>query len=258
MYQVMIVEDESSALEQLSDYVEEAGLNFHVVAKANGGEEALFYLEITQPDLIITDVKMPGKDGLTMLSEIKEIGWNGLAAIISGYDDFYYAQQALRLNVFDYLLKPVFPDDIFNLLQHTRELLNEKRKAAHQEDYIDLENGSEQANYNFDKLPSYLIKAKEFIQEHYAEPLTLPQVANAVSVTAAYLSSSFSKYCGVNFVEYLTCYRMNVAKRLLRNFDLQIQEVAWKVGYADVSYFNRVFRRKTGQTPRSYRNCLKV
>jgi predicted ATPase/AraC-like DNA-binding protein/tRNA A-37 threonylcarbamoyl transferase component Bud32 len=106
---------------------------------------------------------------------------------------------------------------------------------------------------NDERFPSYIGMAKAYIKEHYTEPLTLPQVAGIVSVTPAYLSRCFVKYCGQNFWEYVTHVRIAKAKELLISTNLQVQEVAEKVGYMDTSYFARIFRRVTGVTPRNYR-----
>ncbi|MGQ9779955.1 MAG: helix-turn-helix domain-containing protein [Bacillota bacterium] len=68
------------------------------------------------------------------------------------------------------------------------------------------------------------------------------------------LSSRFTKYCGCTFLEYVTRYRIMKAKELLRRTNLSIKEIAAQVGYTDLAYFGRVFRRETGQTPSKYRN----
>ncbi|NMB45184.1 MAG: helix-turn-helix domain-containing protein [Firmicutes bacterium] len=257
MYQIMIVDDEPEVLDTLENYIQEANLGFHVVAKALGGEEALFFLDIINPEVIITDIKMPVLDGLHMLSRMQNMGWNGYAVLISGYDEFEYAQQAIRLNVYDYLLKPIFPDDIVNVLKGIREHYRQK------EAQIDLMRMALEANIYDNRfpekenlLPDYIIKAKTYIEEHYDGPLTLVEVAEYVAVSPGHLSSQFAKYCKKTFVEYLTSVRLRRAKELLVQSSLQIQRIAQRVGYNDVSYFNRVFRRETGQSPGSFRKIF--
>lgn len=258
MYQVMVVDDELEVLDTLESYIDDANLGFHVVAKALGGEEALFFLDIIIPDVIITDIKMPVLDGLQMLRQMQSLGWNGYAVLISGYDEFEYAQQAIRLNVYDYLLKPIFPDAIVKVLKGIRE--DHQRKEVQ----MDLMQVALEANIHDDGflgeenlLPDYIIKAKAYIEEQYDGPLTLVEVAEYVAVSPGHLSSQFGKYCNRTFVEYLTCVRLRKAKELLVQTSLQIQRIAELVGYNDVSYFNRVFRRETGQSPGSYRNTFR-
>ncbi|TCL74290.1 two-component system response regulator YesN [Hydrogenispora ethanolica] len=256
MYQVMIVDDEPSALDELALYINRVGPEFHVTAKAQGAEDALFSLEMTSPDLVITDIRMPVTDGLTLLQQIRETGWEGFAAIVTGYEDFSYAQQAMRLGVFEYILKPVFSDDIQALLQRTKQLLdNEQMKKDKLRDEIQAELYHQSLEGNGDcHIPSYLGQAKAFIKEHFAEPLSLSKIAKQVAVNPAYLSYSFTKYCGQNFLEYLTQYRIAKAKELLIQTSFQIQEVAHQIGYTDISYFTRVFRRETGLTPGGFRS----
>ena len=256
MYQVMIVDDEPSTLNILAEYVYKADLGFHVVARALGAEDALFYLEMTIPDLIITDIKMPVTDGLALLQQIRENGWNGYAAVVTGHDDFSYAQQAIRLNVFEYLLKPVFPEDISALLSRTLELLNRDQvKIAELRNEIQTQLiTNSQANEIDSHLPTFIAQAISYIKDHYADTLNLTQVAKIVSVNPVYLSSSFTKYCGKNFLEYITHYRITKAKELLIGSNLQVQEIAVQVGYNDIAYFSRIFRRETGQTPSAFRS----
>ena len=251
----MIVDDEPNPLEKLSNYVHQADLGFHVVAKAQGAEDALFYLGMAKPDLVITDIRMPVIDSLTLLELMQEAGWKGYKAIVSGYDDFAYAQQAIRLGVIEYLLKPIFPEDVKALLERVqRHFDQEQVKVSRLRSEIQAEfNGSQQTN-EVDILPSYIVQAKAYIKEHFAECITLSQVAKIVSVNPAYLSSRFAKHCGQNFLEYVTHYRIAKAKELLVQTCMQVQEVANHVGYTDIAYFNRVFRRETGLTPSCYRS----
>ncbi|HBF39325.1 MAG TPA: hypothetical protein DDW50_18650 [Firmicutes bacterium] len=252
LYQVMLVDDEASALDILSDYIHRAQLGFHVVAKAQGAEDAIFSLKVTKPDLIITDIRMPVTDGLQMLDLIHQTGWKDQAAIISGYDDFEYARQAIRLGVVEYLLKPIFPEDIRMLLERTQSRFEDNQAEMdklRREIQTELQVKTAVNDHEDNILPTYILQAKNYIMEHYEEPLTLTQVARAAAVNPTYLSASFVKHCGINFLEYLTNYRMIKAKELLKQTNLQIQEIAIQVGYNDIAYFNRVFRRETAQTP---------
>lgn len=254
MYQVMIVDDEPGVLEQLTEYVHQADLGFHVVAKALGAEDACYYLKMIKPDLIITDIRMPVTDGLSMLRQLRAAGWTGRAAVVSGHEDFAYAQEAIRLGVSDYLLKPVFPENVRALLERIEQFFRQDQTTkARLRSEIEAEIISEPVEKDEPVLPSYLAQAKNYIREHYAEPLTLSHIAKIVSVNPAYLSSRFAKHCGQNFLEYLTHYRVEKARELLKNTNLQIQEIAERVGYGDVAYFNRIFRRETGRTPGAYR-----
>lgn len=95
--------------------------------------------------------------------------------------------------------------------------------------------------------------AKQYIQLHFAEPLTLEEVGGAVGFNASYFSSLFKKETGQNFVEYLSEVRMNRAKELLRESDLTIAQICEAVGYADLKYFTKSFKKVTGIKPGEFR-----
>ena len=109
MYKVIIADDEYMIHRSLAKLVESSEHPFRVVGEAEDGEEALLLLK-EKPDLIITDICMPGLDGLAFIEKARKTRPDVLFLIISGYGEFEYAQRALRLGVEDFLLKPVSPD----------------------------------------------------------------------------------------------------------------------------------------------------
>ena len=96
-------------------------------------------------------------------------------------------------------------------------------------------------------------RALHFIEKKLEEPLTLEEVARESGVSKYYFSRIFKASTGRSFKEYLTQKRIDRAKSLLTNEDLNITEVCFLVGFNDLAYFDRVFRRKEGMTPSSYR-----
>lgn len=254
MYQVMIADDEPNSLNKLAEFIQTADPDFHIISKSFSAEDALFDLRMVRPDLVLTDIRMPVIDGLSLLQQMRATGWDGYAAVITGYNDFRYAQQAIRLNVFEYLVKPVIHEDIAGLLSRTKQLLDEEQaKIAKLRSEIQAQLQQDDFEETEGRLPYHIIQAKAYIKDHYAEPITLTQVAKFVSVSPVYLSASYVKYCEQNFLEYVTHFRITKAKELLKTTNLQVQEIAQKVGYIDVPYFSRVFRRLTGFTPRDFR-----
>ncbi len=94
---------------------------------------------------------------------------------------------------------------------------------------------------------------KKYIQENYMKPVTLEETSAMVGFNSAYFSTLFKKMCGVNFTDYLTETRINKAKELLRDTDLNIADICGRVGYSDLKYFTQNFRKLTGLKPREYR-----
>lgn len=122
MYQVFIAEDEPAALQHLCNIIKIKCPDFQVAGTAENGQEALEQLERVNPDILITDVRMPVMDGIMLVKRVKEKYPDILTVIVSGYQEFSYAQSALRFGVCDYILKPVKP----SALQESMRILQGK------------------------------------------------------------------------------------------------------------------------------------
>ncbi len=104
--------------------------------------------------------------------------------------------------------------------------------------------------------PPTIKRAKEFIELHKSEKLSLGNVAKAINMSAFYFCKMFKKATGLNFTEYLSRVRIEKAKNLLLNPNLRVSEIAYEVGFQSLTHFNRVFRKIAGQSPTSYRKKL--
>jgi AraC-like DNA-binding protein/ligand-binding sensor protein len=104
--------------------------------------------------------------------------------------------------------------------------------------------------------PPVITKAKEYIQEHQAEDLSLGQVAKAVNTSTFYFCKMFKKVTGINFTDYLSRIRVEKSKNLLLNPNLRVSEIAFEVGFQSLTHFNRVFKKILGQSPTEYRAQL--
>ncbi|REJ15571.1 MAG: DNA-binding response regulator [Paenibacillaceae bacterium] len=124
MHKVLLVDDEVFARTGLRGLIPWNSLGFEIVAEAENGEEALQMIRDEQPDLVVTDIRMPVLDGLELIRTVKEqeIG-NPKFIIISGYNDFKYAQQAVRFGVEDFILKPIDEAELEDTLKRVAESL---------------------------------------------------------------------------------------------------------------------------------------
>ena len=104
--------------------------------------------------------------------------------------------------------------------------------------------------------PPVIARAKQFINEHQTEDLSLGQVAKAVNMSTFYFCKMFKKITSINFTDYLSRVRIEKAKNLLLNPNLRISEIAYEVGFQSLTHFNRVFKKITGQSPTQYRGQL--
>lgn len=104
--------------------------------------------------------------------------------------------------------------------------------------------------------PPLITRAKEYIQAHQSEELSLGQVAKAINTSTFYFCKMFKKVTGLNFTDYVSRLRIEKAKNLLLNPNLRISEIAYEVGFQSLTHFNRVFKRILGQSPTEYRGQL--
>ena len=104
--------------------------------------------------------------------------------------------------------------------------------------------------------PPVITKAKQYIQEHQAEDISLSDVAKAVNTSSFYFCKMFRRITGINFTDYVSRLRIERAKNLLLNPNLRISEIAYEVGFQSLTHFNRVFKRIAGQSPTDYRQQL--
>ena len=117
MIKVILIDDEEIITKGLVDFVDWNELNMKVVGVANDGRKGLALIESMKPEVVITDIKMPHLDGLDFMAAAKKIIPGGIFVIVSGHDNFHYAQKAIRLGAFDYVLKPIDLDLFQNLLR---------------------------------------------------------------------------------------------------------------------------------------------
>ncbi|GAB2046124.1 hypothetical protein AGATL06_26230 [Agathobaculum sp. TL06] len=135
MYQVFVVDDESIILEGICSMVAWEELGLSLAGTAMDGSTAYQAIEKLQPDIILTDICMPGMDGLEMLRKILSLPYKPIVMIISGYNEFDYAKRALQLGVFDYISKPI---DIGVLQQQLAEIVRQLEQKKTEQDQLDI------------------------------------------------------------------------------------------------------------------------
>ena len=126
MYSILLADDEEEVRKGIIKKIDWENLGFQVVGDAENGEEALEKIEQLKPYVVMTDIRMPYMDGLTLSKRIRQKYPSTKILIFSGYDDFEYAQQAIKLNVTEYILKPVNVEELTEILNRVRDNLDEE------------------------------------------------------------------------------------------------------------------------------------
>ena len=244
MYKVVLVDDEALIVEGLRKVVDWAGHNCQVAAAAGDAASGARAIREHRPDILFTDIKMPGEDGLTMLAGLKGEFPRMQIAVLTGYRDFEYAQRAIRLGVARFLLKPSKMDELEEALDHMTGVLDRLPPEAESEPRP----GSEDPN-------SFVVRqAQSYIAEHCAQRISLQDVADHCYVSQWHLSKLLNRHLGKPFYDLLNEERMRRAKELLDDPALRISEVAERVGYTDTAHFSRVFKKLEGVSAGEWRN----
>lgn len=236
---VLLVDDEIMIREGFKRLFDWEAHECEVVGEAADGMEALAQIDALHLDIVIMDINIPIMSGLKVI-QVSRIKHPKIAyVIVSGYDDFSYCQQALRLQITDYILKPVDYEEFGICIDNLKISLYEQRMA---EEHEPKEQGER-----------VIIGITRYLQEHLEEEVSLSVLAEEFHLNPQYISQLFKNEIGVGFLAYLTNIRMEKAKKLLLSTSFPIAEIAQKTGYGDYRVFTKVFKKAEGITPSQYR-----
>ncbi len=235
MLSVLIADDEKKVGLLIKNLIEWERLGLNFLGLVQDGQSAYDIILREHPDIVITDIRMPKLTGLEMIEKVQAMGIECVFAILSGYADFEYARQGLRLGVKEYLLKPATISDVKELLRKLSEEGKEREEDGQTAEY------------------SPAVKEMvSVIEENYGMRLGLDGFSDRFRLTPEYLSNLFAKETGMTFSNYLKKVRIEKAKELILNTDMKIYEVAYSVGYPDQKYFSKVFKEYTGVSAKQY------
>ena len=236
---VLLVDDEIMIREGFKRLFDWEAHDCEVAGEAADGMEALAQIDTLRPDIVIMDINLPIMSGLKVI-QLSRIKHPGTAfVIVSGYDDFAYCREALRMQITDYILKPVNYEEFGVCIDNLKISLFRQRVANE-------EAAEEQEERVITGITRYL-------QGHLAEEVSLSVLAEQFHLSPQYISQLFKNEIGVGFLAYLTSIRMEKAKKLLLTTPLSVAEVAEQSGYGDYRVFTKVFKKSEGITPSQYR-----
>jgi two-component system, response regulator YesN len=270
MISFLIVDDEKNVRYLTRISIVDAGFQDECIYEADCGTDCLEKFRKHAPAVVITDIVMPDMNGIELLGEIKKESPETPVIMLSAYEEFQYAKEALKLGAFDYLLKPVSGEEIKKVLERVMQYYDDitrndnrlselksevqrykNRIRKYKEQIIDLPDENE--NEFEDIMDSNII----WIKSHYNMNITLREMARKSYMCETYFSEQFKLRTGKNFSEYLNDLRIEKSLELLKRPGLKVAEVGELVGYNNSSYFIKIFRKKMGVTPSDYRKSHK-
>lgn len=244
---ILVVDDEPNSRLGVSETLLEWGQGKVDVETAENGHKALEWIRSNRCDLLITDIRMPVMDGIRLLRALREENHKVKCILLSGYAEFEYARQGIRLGALDYLLKPVQQEQLVETVENVLAFNPDKRRSVHFDRLSERKIGNE-----------YVSKALDYIHEHIDEPLTIKEVAQHVHLNPSYFSVLFKEETGINFTDYVIHCRIRKAKQLLVETNAGLDEISGRVGYQTTSYFIKTFKKLERVTPNEFRNRIKA
>ena len=229
---LLIVDDELQILE-LHVRMLAKELPGYRILTAHNGLDALQVMEHNQPDLVLLDLMMPEMDGFELLAAMRDqkstrqIPVIVLTAQILSHEDMARLQSGVAA---------VLDKDLFSeaeVMQQVESALARSRRLGTEAQRI-------------------VRQAMAFIHQHYSDDCSRSRLAEALCISENYLGRCFNQEMGITPTSYLNRYRVRQARKLFDSGEVNITEVANRVGYADSNYFGRVFRREVGVPPSAY------
>lgn len=238
---IVIAEDEPRSRRGMISVIESVSEKEEIVGEAFNGKKALELVLALKPDVLITDIRMPLMDGIELIKACKSYELKTKCVIVSAYEEFDYAKQAIALGVVDYLVKPIMVDDV-------QKLLN-KLEAISAPVFVP-DNGELCQKYP-DSHP-LVLKSFRIIEQSYSTKISQKDIADSLGITAEYFSYIFAKSTGMNFAKFLKTYRIEKAIEFLRKDKSKKNDIPYEVGFSDSKYFFKCFKEVTGECVSEY------
>ncbi len=245
--------------------------DIEVVGEVETGRQAVAIVKKLRPDVVLMDIAMPRLNGLEATRQIRRDFPDTKVVILSAYNDDAYVEQVMRqkptaaqFNRVATKLKQngVDGDDVALKDAYFKTAVVSQKKLDSTTHLLSIfaEHLSMKSNQimmqQANAEPPVITRAKQYIQEHFIEELSLERLAAAVHTSTFYFCKLFKKATGINFNQYVARTRAEKAKNLLLNLNLRISEIAYEVGFQSLTHFNRMFKKIVGQSPTEYRAQL--
>jgi two-component system, response regulator YesN len=237
------------------------------VAAVDNGYDALEMLQSELIDVLLTDIRMPGMDGLELARFVFDHELCTKVILLSGYGDFEYARNGIRYNVMRYLLKPSKPEEIIEAVKEASAQVGKRRDADLRLRLLEAELGKRQLVMGREGLVLGEIKHSSiadsimnYIRESYANPISLSSMSDKLNFSTIYLSKVLKKATGYTFLEVVNALRIHTAAAQVREGTRTLEEISQDVGINGARYFCQLFKKYYAITPSAYKRtpCLPV
>ena len=272
MYRVLLADDEQIERMALAKRLKRHFGDSLDISEAVNGAEALETYKRKKSQIVVMDISMPEMNGVEAAEHIRSLDEDCIIIFLTAYDEFSYAKRAIVIRALDYLLKPCEEDELVAVMEEAMRLtdkrLTDKRlaEAGKDNEPPDGDESPEKAwpgsgpaegqprDDGDGRLAQVAETIREYIRNNYMKEISMQDAARMMNYSDAYFCKLFKQCFDQNFTSYLTGFRVNEAKKLLRDRSISVKDVSMQVGYYDSNYFAKVFKRMTGMIPSEYRD----
>jgi two-component system, response regulator YesN len=246
---ILIAEDQPHFRSGLHAIVEQQMPEYTIIGEVDNGEDAWHHISTQQPEVALLDIRMPGISGIEVAERMYSSGLDTLFVMITGYQEFHYAQSALRFGAFDFILKPCSEEEIIAVLNKAQLKVREKQVIREQLKIVGR--AKLESAPHFDAVVD---KITRYIDENFMNDCSVSAIAAHVYLNPTYLSTVYKKKTGIALSAYLTKVRLGQAMLLLAGTEMKITEISEATGFGEPAYFASVFKKTLGVSPSDYRN----
>ena len=277
MYRVLLADDEQIERMALAKRLKRHFGGSLDISEAVNGAEALETFRREKSQIVVMDISMPEMNGVEAAEHIRSLDEDCIIIFLTAYDEFSYAKRAIVIRALDYLLKPCEEDELVAVMEEAMRLTDKRLNVSGVPSPGVPSPGVPSPGVPSPDIPSPDIRReehaeamprddgdgrlaqvaetiREYIRNNYMKEISMQDAARMMNYSDAYFCKLFKQCFDQNFTSYLTGFRVNEAKKLLRDRSISVKDVSMQVGYYDSNYFAKVFKRITGMIPSEYRD----
>lgn len=280
-YRILLADDEQIERMALAKRLVKHFGDSLAISETVNGAEALKVFKREQSQIVLMDISMPEMNGAEAAEQIRGMDEDCIIIFLTAYDDFAYAKRAIVIRALDYLLKPCDEDELVSVIEEAMRL-TDRRELKKARDFgmdggkaldgdipgvrgvsmakipsggaQDMAGGHGLEDAGTARMALAAETMREYIRNNYMKEISMQDAARVMNYSDAYFCKLFKQCFDQNFTSYLTNFRVNEAKKLLKDRNISVKDVGMRVGYYDSNYFAKVFKRVTGVIPSEYRD----
>lgn len=250
---VLIVDDEVFAINALVNRIDWRGFGFEAPLTARSMAQAQAVFLSNPVAIMLCDIEMPQGSGLDLFEWVKAYYPKTECIFVTCHDEYSYLRAAMQLGSCDYILKPVDYDQLNQTLgEMVRRLAKRQNRVTPPKPELKPMDAPGSASSN-----PYVSQIIDYITEHLTEDIAIADIADVLHLNAQYIMRLFKKEVGCPVLQYITAKRIALAVRYLTETNISVADVAILCGFDNYSYFIRIFKRFTNETPVAFRKSAK-